>query len=98
MSDYVKVPTSPEVWAVIRARHAADLEVYGTFSNPCGGELGSSPDRGEMMTLYSLRGADVPLIGARSTWAVRTSESGDRVRFGDEHHEYWLCAIPARGD
>ena len=35
MSDYERVTTSVEVWAVIRARHP-EMQVFGSYSAPAG--------------------------------------------------------------
>lgn len=34
MSTHKRVITSPEVWAVIKARHGKELKVFETFSDP----------------------------------------------------------------
>lgn len=80
MSDnYGTIPTSREVWAVIRARHESDLRLHSTYS---------SPETGEMMTQYSLNGSDFPLIGARTRWDVDCETPHKRI---NEQHEFWLC-------
>ena len=85
-NDYRKVPTSAEVWAVLKARHADELRVYGSYSAPEGDEFGD-PSTAVMMTEYAFEDAQWPLMGARTTWAV-----GDitypRVT---ESTQYWLC-------
>lgn len=86
MSDYKKIPTSAEVWAVIRARHT-DLKVFSTYSAPDGDQFGN-PDQCVMMTEYGIPGADVPLIGAETTWEKDPECDYKRVK---ETHRYWLC-------
>ena len=87
MNDgYERIPTSPEVWAVIRARHP-EMLVYGSYSAPNGDPHGDS-SRGEMRTSYGFRGANCPVIEARTTWTI--SPEAPHERF-NEHHEYWLC-------
>ena len=34
MSDFVKIPSTPEVWAVIHASHKGRLQLYSSFSDP----------------------------------------------------------------
>lgn len=88
MGDYKTVPTSPEVWAVIKARHHADLVVFSSFSNPDGTFHGGCGQQGEMFTAYGLKGADYPLMEARTTWTIDREQPHTRV---DEDHKYWLC-------
>lgn len=93
MSDYARIPTSAEVWAVIHARHKDDLGVYATFSAPDGDPNGN-PDVGRMETAYGLRGSDYPLMEARTTWEIDRSQPHRRL---NEKHEYWLC-VPKKDD
>ena len=86
MSDYIKVPTSAEVWAVIKARHGNSLAVFESFSNPDGSFMGNC--RPEMMTVYGFHDSAFPLMGARTTWETQTD--GKR---GNERTEYWLCIV-----
>jgi len=88
--NYMKVATTPEVWAVIRASHP-DLQVFSTYSNPDGNDgMSSQP---QMMTEYGFLHCDEPIIGALTTWE-KGEKSYDRA---NEKHEYWLC-VPARCD
>lgn len=93
MSDYKLIATSAEVWAVIKARHHDDLVPMSSFSDPDGTFNGGSGERGRMETSYGFRGADYPMMEARTTWRI---VPGDYKRH-DETHEYWLC-IPSKGD
>lgn len=52
MSDYKTVETSPEVWAVIRARHP-ELVPFSTASFEC-----------DMFTSYGFPGSDFPVMEA----------------------------------
>jgi len=61
MKEYKSAPTSPEVWAVIRARHP-EMVVFGCFSNPNGTEFGGNGSKGEMFTSYGFNGGDYPVI------------------------------------
>jgi hypothetical protein len=45
MSNYKRRVTSPEVWAVIKARHSKDLVVFETYSSI-----------GHMQTRYGFKG------------------------------------------
>ena len=76
--------TSPEVWAVIFARHKEDLEVTSTFSDPSGTFMGGPGEVGRMETCYHLRGADFPLLGARTTWDIGEKPHDKR------RHQYFI--------
>lgn len=86
MSDFVKVSTTPEVWAVIHASHKGRLQLYGTFSDPDGTFGGGSGERGVMDTGYSLDNTDYPILWARTEWDI--APDGKR---SNETHRYWLC-------
>ena len=77
MSEWIKIPTSPEVWAVIRARHYDKLKCFASYS-----------DEGDMMTAYGFENTDYPILEARTRWDVDPEKSGNRL---NEKHEYWLC-------
>lgn len=64
---YRKVATSAEVYAVIRARHQAEMVVFGTISEPDGNPWGDSDDC-RMMTEWGIKGCDMPLIGINQRW------------------------------
>lgn len=93
MSEYRRVSTSAEVWAVIRARHP-DLCVFESFSDPNGAFNGGSGLTGRMETALGFRGEDYPLIAAKTTWGINPDEPYKRM---NERHEYWLC-LPVRED
>ena len=84
---YRKVYTSAEVYAVIRARHAADMTVFGTISEPDGNPWGDSDDC-RMLTEWGIKGHDVPLIGIDQRWSKDAAQSGHR----DDTYTYWLCS------
>ena len=90
MRDYKRVPTSPEVWAVIRARHP-ELRVFGSYSAP-NGDPGGDCDRGKMFTSYGFEQGDYPVIEAQTTWDF---DPEARYKRSNEQHEYWIC-IPIR--
>lgn len=85
--NMVKIETSPEVWAVIKARHHEDLTVFGTYSAPEGSEFS---DQCEMYTEYGFKDADVPLMAARTTWDRDPETSYKRI---NEKTKYWLFII-----
>jgi hypothetical protein len=82
MSDYNTVETSPEVWAVIRARHP-ELVPFSTASFEC-----------DMFTSYGFPGSDFPVMEARTTWEFSSERPSHRV---NEQHRYWLC-LPIEQD
>lgn len=84
--------TSAEVWAVLFARHRDELEPTSSFSDPTGTFAGGAGDRGCMETCYRLRGADFPILGARTTWDIGEKEYEQLNR----HTDYFL--IIARND
>jgi len=91
MTMHNSIPTSPEVWAVIKARHGPNLKVYASFSDPEGTFMGRDGTEGRMETSYALPGADFPLMEARTTWRI----DPDSRKRHDEKHEYWLC-VPTK--
>lgn len=90
MSDYRRVTTSPEVWAVIRARHP-EMCVYGSYSAPDGDQFGD-PSKGKMFTSYGFVQGDYPVIEAKTTWDIDPESPRGRK---NEQHEYWLC-VPVK--
>ena len=90
--EYKKIPTTPEVWAVIKARHHNDLMVFSSYSAPDGDQFGN-PDEGRMMTEYGFINADLPLMGADTRWDIDREKPHKRL---NERHEYWLC-VPIKG-
>jgi hypothetical protein len=92
MSDYRRVPTSAEVWAVMRARHP-EMRVFESYSAPDGDQFGD-PGKGKMFTSYGFENGDYPVIAAQTTWDIDTEQKHKRV---NEHHEYWIC-LPKRDD
>lgn len=90
--EYKKIPTTPEVWAVIRARHHNDLVVFSSYSAPDGDYFGNH-NEGRMMTEYGFQGADCPLMGVDTRWNIDHDKPYNRI---NERHEYWLC-VPMEG-
>lgn len=92
MRDYIRIQTSPEVWAVIRARHGNELRVFSSYSAPAGDPNGD-PTQGRMCTAYGFDSGDFPVIEARTTWDIELDENGEsKPTRKNEKHEYWLCA------
>lgn len=87
MSEYKKIKTTPEVWAVIRASHP-DLIVFSSFSNPDGRAFGGAGENGEMQTAFGVSGCDYPLIEAVTRWDIDQEQPYKRI---NEVHHYWLC-------
>lgn len=87
MSGYKRLPTSAEVWAVIRARHSGDLCVFSSLSEPDGDPFGNQ-SHCRMMTEYGIKDSPFPLIGAETNWQKHPDNDYERV---DEKTEYWLC-------
>lgn len=88
MSDCTKIPTSAEVYSVIFARHLDQLVVYASFSDPTGTWMGGPGDTGRMETVWAFKGADWPILEAKTTWTIDPAKpSHERI---NERHEYWL--------
>ena len=86
--EHKKIPTTPEVWAAITARHRDDLVVFSSFSAPDGDYYGNH-EEGRIMTEYGFKNADCPLIGADTRWDIDHDKPYNRI---NERHQYWLCA------
>ena len=91
MSEVVRIPTTPEVWAVIHASHRGHLRLYSSFSDPDGTFRGGAGVYGVMETEYSLDGTDYPILKARTEWNIRGSQ---RL---NETNKYWLCVAVRSG-
>lgn len=86
MSDYKRVATSAEVWAVIRARHP-EMVVFRSYSAPDGDRFGD-PSKGKMFTSYGFQRGECPVMEAQTTWDIDQDAPHKRT---NEQHEYWLC-------
>lgn len=64
MMEWKKIPTSPEVWAAIRARHCDEMVVFSSYSS-----------NGRMETSYGFKGHDYPIIEACTTWDIDSEKS-----------------------
>lgn len=87
MPGYVRKTTTPEVWAVIRARHHEDMRVFSSYSAPDGDTMGD-PGQGRMDTEYGFDGAPWPFMGASTRWDI-DREQPHKIQ--NKTHEYWLC-------
>lgn len=87
MSEYLQIPTTPEVWAVIRASHPK-MQVFSSYSDPDGRAFGGPGEKGRMETAYGFAGQDFPTLAARTTWEIDPEQPYKRI---NETHEYWLC-------
>lgn len=85
--EYKKIATTLEIWRAIREAHKHDMSVFSSYSAPCGDSFGD-PSQSVMMTEYGFKGADCPLIGARTTWDYSHSDESSR---NNESTEYWFC-------
>lgn len=74
------VETSPEVYAVIFARHKKDLTPFASFSNPEPSYLSSQP---QMLTEWAFSGATQPILKHVSSW-----DHGRREETIE--HRYWI--------
>lgn len=85
MPKTIMVPTSAEVWAVIRARHP-DMVVFETDSDP---DDRYSTGMRRMYTSYGFKHCpDHPVIAGLTTWEQSTVSPSERKNV---KHEYWLC-------
>lgn len=91
MREYTRVETSEEVWIAIKTRHIEQLCVFSSYSDP-DGTLFGNPQEAVMETTYGFKGADYPLMEAKTTWDVPSI--GDYSR-PNETTQYWLC-IPTK--
>lgn len=74
------VATTGAVYGALMRAHQKDgtLEIWSVCTRM---------EEGYIMTTYSLKGSDYPLIRAERTWDPREGSKTDRV------HKYWLCAL-----
>ena len=80
------IKTTLEVWRSIKSAHGDDLKVFSSYSAP-DGDMYFNPNVCVMETEYGLKGADFPIIRAKTTWDRDMSGSFKRE---NEKHEYWL--------
>jgi hypothetical protein len=88
VEDFERIPTSPEVYAVIMARHREHMTCYGSFSDPDGTFNGGPGERGRMVTTWAIAGCDFPILEIRTSWDIDHEKPHKRI---NEKHEHWLC-------
>ena len=88
----IKIETSAEVYAVIKARHYDDLVVFGSYSAPEGSEFSNQC---EMYTEWGFKHADLPLMALRTTWDKDPEISYKRI---NQVTKYWLFVIEQSND
>ena len=86
MSNYKRVATSAEVWAVLHARHP-EMVVYGSYSTPKGDEFGDM-NQGKMISSYGFPHGNFPIIEYQVTWDINRDKPNERA---NQCREYWLC-------
>lgn len=86
-NDYTRIPTSPEVYAVLRARHGDQMRVYASFSDPDGTFNGGPGEVGRMDTIWSIDGCDFPILEVKTTWDIDFERPHHRV---NPKSAYWL--------
>ena len=89
-----KIPTNYGVYRSILDSHIADLTVYESFSDPDGSFHGGA--HGEMLTVWGFKNANIPLLGARTTFDLEYVSATDTMpaynRRINEKHEFWLIS------
>lgn len=83
--DCKVIATTYTIWLAIKLDHEKDLVIFATRT---------SMSEGIIETQYGLRGADFPLMQARTTWDPDEDDPSNRI---NEQHCYWLC-VPAKED
>jgi len=87
MSDYTRLATSAEVYAVIMARHRDQMAAFATFSDPDGTFNGSSGAVGRMDTVWGIAGSDYPILEIKTRWDIDPEQPHKRV---NQTHSYFL--------
>lgn len=88
MTDYSRLITSAEVYAVIMVRHGDQMRAFATFSDPEGTFNGGSGERGRMDTTWGIEGCDYPILEINTTWDIDPEKPHKRV---DQVSSYFLC-------
>ena len=76
----MRIPTSPEVYAVLMTRHRDDLHIYST---------NTQMDEGLIETAWGFNGAAGPILFARTTWENPADHYANTRE--NEKHEFFLC-------
>lgn len=77
--DFKVIKTDYAVWRIIKEYNIIDLVVFTSYSSEfC------------METCYGIKGADYPLMCAKSEWDHDLTDIRDRT-YESGNHAYWLC-------
>lgn len=87
MSDYTRLVTSAEVYAVIMAKHRDQMAAFATFSDPDGTFNGGPGIRGRMDTVWGIAGCDYPILEINPYWDIDPTQPHKRV---DQANSYFL--------
>lgn len=87
MTDYARLTTSAEVYAVIMAKHRDQMAAFATFSDPDGTFNGGPGVVGRMDTVWGIAGCDYPILEIQTRWDIDPTQPHKRV---DQTHSYFL--------
>jgi hypothetical protein len=87
MSNYSRLITSAEVYAVIMARHRDQMSAFGSFSDPDGTFNGGSGAVGRMDTIWGIAGCDYPILEIKTRWDIDLEQPHKRI---NQAHSYFL--------
>lgn len=87
MSDYKRLVTSAEVYAVIMARHRDKMAAFESFSDPDGTFNGGPGGYGRMDTIWGIAGCDYPILEIQTHWRIDPEQPHKRL---DQAHQYFL--------
>jgi hypothetical protein len=87
MSNYSRLITSAEVYAVIMARHRDQMSAFGSFSDPDGTFNGGSGAVGRMDTIWGIAGCDYPILEIQTRWDIDPEQPHKRI---NQSHSYFL--------
>lgn len=87
MTDYTRLATSAEVYAVIMAKHRDQMASFATFSDPDGTFNGGPGAVGRMDTVWGIAGCDYPILEIQTRWDIDPEQPHKRV---NQAHSYFL--------
>lgn len=87
MSDYSRLITSAEVYAVIMAKHRDQMAAFETFSDPEGTFNGGPGEVGRMDTVWGIDGCDYPILEIQTRWDIDPEQPYKRI---NQTHSYFL--------
>lgn len=87
MTDYTRLITSAEVYAVIMAKHRDQMASFATFSDPDGTFNGADGTRGRMDTVWGIAGCDYPILEINTRWDIDPAQPHKRI---NQTHSYFL--------